>query len=584
MRKIIVLLILSAVLVFSLGAQNFNYISLANDFSAGLFPSPLDQAITVFDDGYGPGFGELPHSYLLGGIANLGDDQAGSTTATTFTNADPVFFGVYRQGDMPWSFVTGLEFTTITGEAKDTTTETYGPTTSVTVGTVTTDYDLLNQKVTTENDSRGFASFDAQAQFLTVFSGIKTGLYLNLAVTDDAAGVDNYTSTDINYYDSSTTPGTDIPISTEDYRLITTATEKASTSGTVTDLTLAVPFSMDSSGMVHSGNLVYNLDKTDRSNSLKEEIRLGADNQSAVGSATYQNNTTTDITSTHTIGADYRMVRESFLSAHPESRFTATGGVELVLTGGKSEVSLINHDYSAPGAGGALVTEVRDEDITTDTIKSTFGFGISATAAETIYHDFSPAILFGIEPTVGLGFTRSYTSGSLTKSVQVIKTDADADGAFTSATDTIQTITTTYSDANAAGGNLSYVNTMSLDFSLPASLKFQPEGWICGFILSSNPQFSYSHDTNVTLGREEVETDTTVNGDGTGETSTVTTTRGNSSSTADGNWGLTNTTSIGAEFYLPGDILLLVDINGNLWEPEGFTIQAVVPTDFLFKK
>lgn len=585
MKKLFVLLILSAVLVFGLGAQNFSYTSLANDFSAGLFPSALDQAITVFDDGYGPGFGELPHSYLLGGIANLGEDQAGSPTATTLNTSgvgEPIFFGVYRQGDRPWSFVTGLEFNTIAGEAKDSTTETY-TTEPITVGTVQTNHIWLDQKVTTENEARSFASFDAQAQFLTIFSGIKTGFYLKLAVTDNASAATNFTQTTTEYYDSSATPGTDVPISTEDYKLVTAETLEGNSA---TNLTLAIPFSLGSAGTVHSGNISYNLGKTDNSSSAKDEILLGSDNvsQGAEASATYRDNSTTDITSTHTIGADYRMVRKSFLSTHPESRFTAMGGVELVLTGGESEVSQIGQDYSAPGGGAALVTEARAENITTDTIKSTLGFGLTAGASETLYHDFTPTIMFGVEPTVGLGFTRSYTTGSLTKSVQVIRNDADADGAFTSATDTIQTITTTYSDANAAGGNLGYVDTMSLGFSLPASLKFQPEGWICGFVLSSNPQFAYSRVTNVTLGREEVETDTTVNGDGTGETTTVTTTRGNSSSTVDGNWSLTNTTSIGAEFYLPGDILLLVDINGNLWEPEGFTIQAVVPTDFLFNK
>jgi len=587
MKKKFVTLILSAVLVFSLGAQNFNYTSLANDFSAGLFPSALDQAMTVFDDGYGPGFGELPHSYLLGGIANLNGDQAGAFGGTTMNNGDPIFFGLYRQADTPWSFVTGLDFNTIAGEPKEATIETYG-TTPITDGTVQTSHPWLSQKVTTDNRARGFASFDAQAQYLTLFSGIKTGLYLNLAVADRAEGLNNYTKTDIHYYDGSANPGTDIPVSTEDYRIVTTATSNTLTDSltakTTTNLTLAVPFSLESSGIFHNGNISYNLDKTNGSASLKEELILGADNQSAVASATYANSTTTDILSKHTIGIDYTMVRESFLGSHPESRFTAFGGIDLILTGGKSESSVIGQDFSAPGAGGALVVEERSEDLVTDTIKNSLGFALSAGASETLYHNFTPAIVFGLKPTVGVGFNRSYTTGALTKRVEVEKTDSDADGLFTSAADTIVTTTRTYTDTNTAGTGLAYTDTISLGFALPASLKFQPEGWVCGFVLSSTPQFAYSHDTNKTLAGKEVREIVTVNGDGTGETTTINTFRTDASSTSDGNWSLTNTTSIGAEFYLPGDILLLVDINGNLWEPEGFTIQAVVPTDFLFNK
>lgn len=586
MKKVIILTVLIALATGGLGAQNFNYTSLSNNFSAGLFPSVLDQALTVNDAGYGPGFGMLGHNYLLGGVSNLNADQAGNTGGPILISGAPVILGVYRENSLPWSMVTGLDFSPITGEPKSSTAETLAGTTTVTVGTTDTDYPVFQDRTVTENEARCFQDFTAQLQFLIKLSSIMTGLYFNLAMVDGAEGLTNYTSTVTTFYDAAAVPGTDIPVNTVDYTETTTETNMFDgANSTDCDFTVAIPVSMELDSMRQYGNLYYRRQQVDNSNSLKEEVVLGGSNQSALPAANYNDDAVVDILSTNTFGLDYTLYRGSFLNSHPESLFHANLGFEVILTGGENETTNIDQTYSSPGAGGAIVPGSRLEDTTTFTVDSTFGFDVGFEVGESIYHDFGPMITFGLMPTLSGGFARSYASGSAGRSVQVIRDDVDNDGAFTSAVDTIQTITTTFTDANSAGGNLSYTDTLEVSFTLPTALKFHPEGWICGFILSNTPTVTYSRATNKTLTATSEVTDHNINGDGSGEATVITKALGATETiTSDADWSLINTTSLGAEFYLPNDILLLVDINGNLWEPEGFTIQAVVPADFLFQR
>jgi len=566
MKKIVLVSLVFLAVLTPGTAQNFNYSSLALDFSANLFPSPMDQALNAADLGYGPAFGELDHNYLFGGIANLNTDTAVSSGGA------PAIIGFYREGDMPWSFVSSKDFTGIS-EASGNTTPAYGA--AVTNGGVT--YPVLNSISVVDNMTRLFATLTTQFQYLTVFGDLVSGLYFSLHMTNNASAAANSTTTQTFYYDSSTTPGTTVPVNSQDYRTTTTISDKAAS---VLDFTVAAPFYLRGGSLSHSGNLSFASRTVDNGTTNTETLTPISTN--ALASATYNTNTTVDKTSRMTIDLDYGLMMESFLSNHKESRFKANANAELIFYGGKSSISNVNQDYSIT-AGVLSTNETRAEVLTTDTITSNMGFDINLGASEQIYHDFGDMITMGLMPTLFMGFDRAHTVGNITQRVVVDKADGNGDNLFDNVADTITTTTTTYTNTGSNMAALVSSDTITFRFSLPTALKFHPEGWICGFVFSNTPTITFAGTTTTTKTSVNTQTVATIQGDGSGATTATTNPESSVvTSTKNNSWNVDNTATLGAEFYLPGDIILMVQINGNLLAPESFTIQAVAPTDFMF--
>jgi hypothetical protein len=568
MKRIVLFLFILLTLTAFVSAQNTGLTSVFFDSSVGVFENELDTALKV-----GPDFTSLDYSYLFAGLGNL--EKVEADTNAWF--GIPLWAGYYKAGDKPWSVFAGFVATDSTGNLAGGTTYTPGAPETVTdpVTGDTTDHQWNSGVLTTDyTANRLFDDLDFSGQYLFMLGNMNTGVYLGVDISDASPQATNYTETDVRYYNASGAGV--IPTPTADYTFTRTETDKATDS----TYSIGIPLFMGTDSLGHTINLTADINLVD--NSVTDVQTYSGTPDTALGLVTnVEVDETIDKTTTTDIGVDYTMTKAGILGDHPDNELTINADGGIIIDSSKYSDVLTTQNVSYAGGGAAAVIGTRDDDSTTDTCKNAFDFDISIGAGHSFFFDLGSMVEFGFIPEISIGI--SMDNPVLREQRVVInRVDGDADGAFTSAADTITTITTTYTNTTAAAGN--NISTMEIEttLALPVAATITPEGWPISITLGSKPQVQMKNTITTTKTQVSSTVTSTVDGTGADVGVVATTNAGTSNETTvtDTTFDVTAEHNIGLTMplgeYVRLDVSLDFSTAINVLDFKDLIIQAIV--------
>jgi hypothetical protein len=365
----------------------------------------------------------------------------------------------------------------------------------------------LTSTETTYTANRLFDDMDFAGQYLFMLGDFNTGAYFNMDVTDSSAQASNYETVQDWYYNS--TGAGVMPTPLADYTREITETDK----DFLYSYSLGVPFFTQMVNMEHEANVLIDLDFLNLSTSFSDTFSAPAD----AALPLFTNTEADDITEKTTFlgfNADYTLTKPGIWGKDSGNEFFFGGGFGFdVETPTYSEV-LTEQDISYAGGGAAGVLDVRNADTLDDTFTAGFDFNIEARAGHSFFYDLGPMVTFGLSPEASLGFSMD-NDALLDKEVAVNRADVDADGAFTSAADTITTTTTTYTNSiDNVGGDSTSVIDITTGFTLPVAATIAPEKWPFFITLGSRADLQLVN--SITNTKTAVDSVRTVAVDGTG--------------------------------------------------------------------
>ena len=401
----------------------------------------------------------------------------------------------------------------------------------------------------------------------------------------DAWADANRTTIQTNYYDTAVAGVTPAPA--VNYTLTTVSSDPDSR----LTFSLGVPFFMKLGNMGLAASLDARISSRDVSDSLTNTytapVNAGAGNFNNV---VVQNSDVNSSGST-VVNADALLTLPAIFGSHKDNSLLlgVDGGIVLNTVGTRVQTD-IQQDYSYAGGGAALVpshdgTDPVDQ-VITDTRQGAVGYDVGVNVRHPLYLDAAPSVQIGFVPgmSASVGYS-PLTDNFQTQRVQVDKADVNNNGLFTDAGDTITTITSTFYNGGDAG-----TTDISINLSLPASIRFKPEGSPFGVTLgnrvvvgASIEMFSDVYNTTRTQ---------TVTADATTPTvpiTDVTTTQAANYTRSSTNviWSFNNDFNIALNFFLPAGITLDVILNtyasggfdfpASLFQFNDMSIQAVIP-------
>jgi hypothetical protein len=581
MLMCLVLLLLPA-WIWSQGVAPF---SLESFTSFGVFENPIDAAFNVTDVGVGPNFSTLEKSLFFSGLTNFGWDLAQSI------NAESLKLGYYNKATMPWSVYGDVQVGTTTSGRSN------GIGALVATTTAGKPVGVNTETWTTQTTEEQYIALDAwnnniAAQFLVGLGFMNIGGWVRWINQDNYTGVvvntyvdANRTTIQTNYYDTAVAGVAPAPA--VNYTL-TTAQRDPDSQFT---FSFGVPFFLKLGTMGLTASLDAALVNRDVSDSLTNAytapVNAGAGNFNNVAVLNSDVNTYGSIN----VNADALLTLPAIFGSHKDNNLQlgVNGGVVLNTVGTRVQTD-IQQDYSYAGGGAALVPSWDGTDpvyqVITDTRQGALGYDAGLTARHPLYFDAAPSVQIGFIPGISTGVQyRPLNAYITTQRVQVDNTDVTNNGLFTDATDTITTTTTTYYN-NGDGGTMD----ITINLSLPASIRFKPEGSPFGITLGNSVNVGASIEMISNL--SNTAQTHTVTADATTPTTPitdVTTTQATSYtlSRTNVNWSFSNSFYIALNFFLPAGITLDVLLNmvaggpvtfpASLFQFNNMSIQAVIP-------
>lgn len=501
MKRIVLFLFILLTLTAFVSAQNTGLTSVFFDSSVGVFENELDTALKV-----GPDFTSLDYSYLFAGLGNL--EKVEADTNAWF--GIPLWAGYYKAGDKPWSVFAGFVATDSTGNLAGGTTYTPGAPETVTdpVTGDTTDHQWNSGVLTTDyTANRLFDDLDFSGQYLFMLGDMNTGVYLGVEIIDASTQANNYTETDVRYYNSSGAGV--IPTPTADYTITRAETDKDTNS----TYSIGIPLFIGADSLSHALNVTADINFIDNSTTY-EQTYSGTPDTALGWCINVEVDEIIDKTTTTDIGVDYTLTKAGIMGDHPDNELiiNAAGGVSIESQ--KYSGVITSQWVFYAGGGAAAVNGPRDDDSDINTYKNALDFDISIGAGHSFFFDLGNMVEFGFIPEVTVGFNMD-NPVLVEQKVVIDRQDNDSDGAFTSAVDRIITTTTTYTNT-AWGKVVNNVSTMNIitTLALPVAATITPEGWPISITLGSKPQVQMKN--TITTTKTQVSSTVTSTVDGTG--------------------------------------------------------------------
>lgn len=630
--------VIAVLLATLLAAAGWAQVDIEGDFSIqsvqaytsfGLFMNALDGAANVDEQGMGPGFSELENKYVFGGLANINREEADQTF--TAGSGAPLLLGYMSPGDFRWSAFSGTWFDPAANQAKSESILGGETTETVVDGTDSTDYVWYETETTIEYTDRVISDeFTKYGQFITQLGPANVGFVLGVGA--DNAFNSNNVFTETTTYQYNDAGAGNIPTPKVDYTSTYTDADYATGGGKTTSYGLEIPVYMETGDLAHSASLGFELERTDLSTSQTLAYTVPADNTvnpldgggnvndtdlgafgftNAVPAAAANQFTQVPEFGSTTIGTvmpidlDYTLYMP-MLGEHEDNRLMGGISANAVLRGATSSTTEIWQLYDFT-VGGDATESTRSEYEQTDELGTGLGGQVELMGGHSFYFEPADGITLGVEPGVSgsYGWGVGYDSGNndvsdgvtvaqwapadatIASATTVTRTDNDADGAFTSAVDTVTTVETRYQDAVIVGGAVTDridLTQISADFVLPASVRIQPGDWSFAVVLGSRPSVSF---TQTTLsGSPDQSADTTSTVDGAGDPVGGTTVDALSAqetySYTEWSWNAEAEHRIGLNMMLPAGVTVDVALNlstgvANILDFQDFVIQAIVP-------
>ncbi len=553
--------------------------SLQYDFSYGVFWNEMDKAVNVGSD-----FSTLSNNFLFGGIGNLNKGIAIGTVGSSLGN--PVWLGLYKAGSTPWSVFGGFHKLGVAAATSSQTQYIGLNTETVVSGTTTTTYPWYSQVTQTDYSAPWYNEIDDEAQFLIDIGALNLGAYLHVTLTNNTISTANTTVVDT--YQYRTSPANTAPVTTAvDYTRTTTATDLsdgAGGPGIDNMIQLGVPVYVK--GLEATANILVGYHWLDASITNSQTFTVPQDPATALASPytnTVQNDT---IIRGSEIPVQVNLFKDfgPIFGSHPDNKFTLGAAVNANLMGATYSTANITQDYTFVIAGAATPS-TRSEVTDSRAFAGTLGFSGYLTASHSFYVDPAADVHFGVIPGVTAGYLSTPLGVKVNTETAVTRVDGDADGAFTSAADTITTVTTTYTNQmtqqNGTLANASVDNDIVVVCSLPTGFMFQIAPWF-GFTLGAQPSLTAVWTfTKTTAATTQVQT-VVADGTGTVATTTVATAgSGNVTNQFAATYSVSVPHDLGVRIGVPGNVMLYIDVagavSGGIWDFRNLRIQGVIP-------
>lgn len=630
-KRVVLVVLLATVLACAGWAQvNFDEFSIQSVqayTSFGLFMNALDGAANVNEQGMGPGFSELEGKYVFGGLSNLNWVEQDATF--TAGSGNPLLLGFMNAGDFRYSVFTGTWFNLADSQRKTETAWAGEQTETVVDGTTSTDYNWYERQITTEYTGQVLSNeFTKYGQFNTQLGPANVGLILGVGAENGFDSDAVYTETTVFQYNDA--GAGNVPTPKADFTETYTNMDYSGGGGKTWSFGLGVPVYLETGDLAHAANLSVVFEKTDLSYTQSLAYTVPQDNvvNPIAGIVNAQTaafipepfspaipvaagtqfvdipdwGETTSATVVP-IGLDYALYTPMF-GEHEDNRLMAGLSANAILRSAaysRTQVWQLN-DFAV---GGAVTANERSEYIVNTTIASTLGGAVSLMGGHSFYFDLGDAITFGIDPVVNarFGWGVGYDGGDndvtngidvgdfvpadgvLESATTTVSDDGDTDGAFTSAADTITTVSTTLANTVIAGGGFEDrvdLQQISTTFSFPGSVKIQPEGWSFAFTLGSMPQVGLTR--SMVTGAVQASANTISDVDGTGAdlgTTVEALSDPEIYSYTEWSWFAVADHRIALNMMLPADVTIDVALDlssaENILDFKDFIIQAIIP-------
>jgi len=569
MKKLITIVLLGVLLALT-GALAQNH-SLERGQTFGLFSNEIDAALFLsLQNGSGPTFTDLKKNYVFGSVEN-------SQQVTNDGYSSSALFGYYQAGSDPWSMYVAPSFT----GAPTIQNVTYASTAAAPKVVGTTTYNYNNADSTITYGPVPWKTLTLSAQYLLSLKslGLVTGLDFSFYTTDSrtlgTATNLSFKQVDKTYGD--TAIATDAPVIVE--RSATT-TDQLAIYGE-TNMAFSIPALLKIANLPVYANLTLTGKGFENSSSVKKASTYGT----TFTGAGIQNADT--LSAISYLGLDFafnaKVALGTLIPGNAKNTFIVGGGfaVEPGIASGSSSTMTQNTTITA----GVVANNARAESKASYVVDKTIPFSLSANAAQTIYMEIDPAITLSFMPSAAFSFALQPGNAFKVKEATVVtNVDANANGLFTDAGDSTQTVTTTFQNAmfnyttRAIATGYSDGNSISSSITLPVSVKIKPKDWFVSFALSTNTTLglNWLNATNYSAGASS-STSTTVVG---GATTTSTTTAAPIAVSTTGSvsyiTGFSHTLLL--TMPLPADSHIDISLNGsNLLDFESIVVQAIIP-------
>ena len=572
LKRLVLAIAIVAVVAIGVLAQDMPN-SISDEISAGLFRNEIDAALTVNESGSGPTLRTLGVPYLLAGLANL--NGTANTSTTAFGPLNPLWMALAIPGEVPWSALLGTGATGFTPAAADVTTTTA----TTTVGL--DNYDYVDNQQTITNTSLPFREMNAVAQVLFALAQLNVGLYVQYFFDENAAYItasgseENVTITEVVSFDNG--GGAAPPVVETAYTRSAANTQRNRT----TNIIAMVPFYLAAGEMQHWGALTVDHRVVDNTRSDTTSYTDANTAYTTVVAPTVvpTEDTQNDLVRTTNILLDYVLSLPPLLGGGG-NLFRVGGQAGVILRGADTNAAVQNGTFEYDGAG-TTTNNLTDTDTTTRTVESGLYIDPTINVSHLFEYKPDPQVDVSFEP--GLAFTVDWGElyPSVTGDTQTVNTDGDADGLFDSAADSVDTTTTTYTNAGWSGGAVvAQAEEFVIDttFSLPMAIKVKPENWPFGITASATPSIQYTRTQTTTLGNTTTATTVFADGLGTTASTDVSTTSTPETVATTSGWNITATQAFGLNFEFPGGVKADVKLNlANFLAFDSLTAQVIAP-------
>lgn len=514
-RILLVMVVLITFTAAGLFAQVTGLESVQSYSTFGVFGNELDDALNV------SGISDLEQKMVFGGLSNLNFLDSTVEADDTF-NADlndPLWLGYYSPDALAHSLFAGFYGGVDSTNLNEANTVAITTTNKTVTDTTYTWNDQVTETQYTANVV--LDEIDFSAQFLTSLSGMNVGLALSYYVNNQTdKNVNNYTTTETNYYD--TAAAGEAPSTAVDY--VFTETYSAMDINSI--IGLKVPVFLTTGALKHTIVLGADFDMQNY-NAVSGEQTYTNPADTILGVQTVQEDADKTANSLDIlIDAHYDLAIPGLFNKNDANELTVRTGIDAAINTATYATSNITQNYNWTAVNTAPDVNARAENTTDDTVAGGIDFFIDAGLKHSFYYDLGETLRFGLIPGLGVNVNIDNPDYAVTERVSVGKADGDADGAFTSAADTITTTTTEYTNSAYTSlefgtiGASSSVFEIGTTFSLSGAVEFTPADWPISVMLGSQPTLSLTNTS--TTNNTSTAKATTVVADGTGATTSTT--------------------------------------------------------------
>ncbi|MFA6506058.1 MAG: hypothetical protein WCT14_08165 [Treponemataceae bacterium] len=565
MKKLLAAIGLAALIAGSAAADPIISVSSIGSFlTGGLFGNELDSAFSVSDSQ----FGKLGKNYLFTGVTNI------NQSALTNTSESGIIAGFYKAGATPWSVV-GVAYHDLAGAATAATESTVlaAPNTvPVVSGTTTTNYEWTPKTTTTKQTGVGYRTINDSVGFYTKLGGFNVGAELNVNLSN--AGYAPGSNTEVTVTDFyNTTPGA-APVTATSGSKKTTSVTAAGASNTIA---FGIPFYMETGSLSHYAYAKFSLAGADSSNS--SDVSYNISNQTEYNtlyglSLSDADTKNVNKTSVITFAPTYKLQVPGF-AGHADNRHFAQLDLSFAFAGAERSANTSTQTLGWTGASYVSTGYNYTSNATDYTYVMTTDITADLTGGTSLYFDLGEGAVFGLMPSMKVGYSINTPAAYATETKQTVKTDSNSNGDYADVVgvDSIVVTTTKYTTSNGAVGTTT--NDFAVTLNAPVALKVKPASWFFGIYVASAPNFKMNVQTQTITAASSEATAVTTNSTG---TSTVVT-KTNAAApqvTNQTTWTTNATHSFGLFFDLGKSIKMETIMNyNNLLTFDNLKVQAI---------